>query len=343
MNDDPERGTASDAVPDVEQQEARDGTPKKVWHRMSEQEKKLKHKKKKHAQLKKELLAVKDSAEKSDQIRRRRQRAKNLQHEVLRLRLKLRNTDRAAREQAEGEPGVGTLPDFVIIGAAKGGTTFFYDLLTQHPHVQPAAFKELHYFDLLFDEGAEAYRQCFPLPRWKDGRKTITGEATPGYLFHPHAPERMAEMVPQARLIALLRNPVDLFYSSYQHRVRKGQEDRSFEQTVRAALDSPHEARLVLRGIYVDHLLRWRRFFSAEQMLVLKSEDLFERPQDTLKLALEFLDLPGWEPDASALRGKRNKGDYEQKIDPTIRRQLEDYFEPHNRRLYEYLGVDFGW
>jgi hypothetical protein len=78
-------------------------------------------------------------------------------------------------------------------------------------------------------------------------------------------------------------------------------------------------------------------------MLVLKSEDLFERPQDTLKLTLEFLDLPGWEPEASALRGKRNKGDYEQKIDPTIRRRLEDYFEPHNRRLYEYLGVDFGW
>jgi hypothetical protein len=338
----PERDTVSDAVPDVEQQEARAGTPKQVWQRKSEQEKKLKLKKKKYAQLKKELLAAKDSAEKSDRIRRRRQKAKNLQREVLRLRLQLRNTVRAAREQAEGEPEVGTLPDFVIIGAAKGGTTFFYNLLIRHPHVESAAFKEVHYFDLLFDEGTEAYRQCFPLPRWKDGRKTITGEATPGYLFHPHAPERMAEIVPQARLITLLRNPVDLFYSSYQHRVRKGQEDRSFEQTVRAALNNPHEVRLV-RGIYVEHLLRWRRFFSAEQMLVLKSEDLFERPHDTLKLTLEFLDLPRWEPEASALRSKRNKGDYEQKIDPTIRRRLEDYFEPHNRRLYEYLGIDFGW
>jgi hypothetical protein len=297
----------------------------------------------KYAQLKKELLAATDSAEKSDRIRRRRRKARNLQREVLRLRLQLRNTVRAAREQAEGEPGVGTLPDFVIIGAAKGGTTFFYNLLTRHPHVESAAFKEVHYFDLLFDEGTEAYLQCFPLPRWKDGRKTITGEATPGYLFHPHAPERMAEIVPQARLITLLRNPVDLFYSSYQHRVRKGQEDRSFEQTVSAALNNPHEEQLVLRGIYVDHLLRWRRFFSAEQMLVLKSEDLFERPQDTLKRTLEFLDLPGWEPEASAFRSERNKGGYEQKIDPTIRRRLEDYFEPHNRRLYEYLGVDFGW
>jgi hypothetical protein len=332
----PERGTVRDAVPDVEQQEARAGTPKKVWQRVSEQEKKLEHKMKKYAQLKKELLAAKDSAEKSDRIRK----ANRLQREILRLRL--RNRIRTAEEQAEGEAGMGTLPDFVIIGAAKGGTTFFYNLLTKHPHVEPAAYKEIHYFDLLFDEGAEAYRQCFPLPRWRDGRKTITGEATPGYLFHPHAPERMAEIVPQARLLALLRNPVDLFYSSYQHRVRKGQEDRSFEQTVRAALNNPHEVRLIM-GIYVDHLLRWRRFFSAEQMLVLKSEDLFERPQDTLKLTLEFLDLPGWEPEALALQDKRNKGNYEQKIDPTIRRRLEDYFEPHNRRLYEFLGVDFGW
>jgi hypothetical protein len=86
----PDRDTVSDAVPDVDQQEARAGTRKKVWQRKSEQEKKLKHKKKRYAQLKKELLAAKDSAEKSDRIRRRRQKARNLQREVLRLRLQLR-------------------------------------------------------------------------------------------------------------------------------------------------------------------------------------------------------------------------------------------------------------
>jgi Sulfotransferase domain len=93
----------------------------------------------------------------------------------------------------------------------------------------------------------------------------------------------------------------------------------------------------------VDHLLRWDRFFSREQMLVLKSENFFERPQQTLKRVLDFLELPDWEPDASALRDKLNKGNYEQTMDPTVRQRLEEYFEPHNRRLYEYLGVDFGW
>ena len=76
---------------------------------------------------------------------------------------------------------------------------------------------------------------------------------------------------------------------------------------------------------------------------MLKSEDFFERPVETLKVVLTFLELPEWEPEASELANKRNKGDYGQKMDPAIRRRLEEYFEPHNQRLYDYLGVDFGW
>jgi hypothetical protein len=78
-------------------------------------------------------------------------------------------------------------------------------------------------------------------------------------------------------------------------------------------------------------------------MLVLKSEDFFEHPQENLNHVLDFLDLPGWELSAAELRDKRNKGGYEQKIEATTRRRLEDYFELHNQRLYEFLGVDFGW
>jgi hypothetical protein len=100
---------------------------------------------------------------------------------------------------------------------------------------------------------------------------------------------------------------------------------------------------LLSQSIYVDHLLRWSRIFSDEQMLVLKSEDIFEHPRKTLKLVVDFLDLPAWEPRGSELRKKVNKGKYEQRIDPAIRWRLEEYFEPHNRRLYEFLGVDFGW
>lgn len=100
----------------------------------------------------------------------------------------------------------------------------------------------------------------------------------------------------------------------------------------------------VSRGIYVDQLQRWSKFFSDEQMLVLKSEDFFERELDTLKLVLDFLDLPDWEPKPQPEASKvRNKGLYKQEMDQATRRRLEEYFEPHNHRLYEYLGVDLGW
>ncbi len=308
---------------------------KNAWRRTPEQRKKLKSKRQELSQITKELRAAKREAERSERIEHVKKTKKKKQ-EIFRL----KNEFHAAKRGAEGE--LGALPDFVVIGAPKCGTTFFYHLLTKHPHVEPAAFKELHYFDLLYEEGTGWYRQCFLPSRQKNGRKTITGEGTPSYLFHPHAAERMAEVIPQARLIALLRNPVDRTYSAYHHRAKHGQEIQTFEETVEACFDTPRRG-FLSQSIYVNHLMRWSRFFSKEQMLVLKSEDFFERPQETLKPVLDFLDLPDWEPEASELRDRVNKGKYEQKMDPATRRRLEDYFELHNRKLYEYLGVDFGW
>jgi hypothetical protein len=78
-------------------------------------------------------------------------------------------------------------------------------------------------------------------------------------------------------------------------------------------------------------------------MLVLKSEDFFENPKQTLKVVLEFLGLPEWEPEPSKLENKRNAGRYVDDMNPETRKRLEEYFEPHNRRLYDFLGNDFGW
>ncbi len=236
------------------------------------------------------------------------------------------------------------MPDFVIIGAQKCGTTFLYHLLGQHPHVEPATKKEIHFFDHHFSKGTDWYRSHFPPPTWKEGRKSITGESSPYYLFHPHATRRMAGVIPRARLIVLLRNPVDRAYSDYQHEVRFEGESRTFEEAVgfdRASLDARCE--YLSKGLYVDQLMRWSNFFAKEQMLVLKSEDFFERTPEILKVILDFLSLPDWEPGAWEIPKKLNRGEYEQEMDPATRRWLEDYFEPHNRRLYEFLGTDFGW
>ena len=300
-----------------------------------EQKKRIKSKKQELAQIKKEIDAANNQAERSEH-KKRKQRT---QQEIFQLERELR----AAKEQrAASEPGTGALPDFLIIGAMKAGTTFLYNLLTRHPLVEPAAFKELHYFDHLIDEeDIEWYRRCFPQPRWLDGRRTITGEATPSYLSHPATPERVAQVVPEARLIALLRDPVDRAYSHYQQVARKGREPLTFEEAIGAKKGRlPHEegepsgyedlgldnrCGYLTRSIYVDQLLRWSRFFSDEQMLVLKSEDFYERTPEILKLVLDFLDLPEWEPKAwQEIPKKRNKGDsYEQKMHPATMWRLE--------------------
>jgi hypothetical protein len=357
---------------------------KQLKNKISKIEDELQDKKRETKRIAEELRTAEDPAE----ISEHQERKKRIQQEIFHLRTELRATKKTARAenigrkkskkraqqeifQLERELGAarkqrarneetGALPDFVIIGERKCGTTFLYHLLTQHPLVEPCAKKELHFFDALFDEGIGWYRRCFPAPRLEDGRRTITGEATP-YMSHRLAPERMAKVVPEARLIALLRNPVERTYSDYQQVVRKGRETRIFEEAIGAAEKARSSGRggrspeledragldrhgYFSRSIYVDKLLRWSEFFPREQMLVLKSEDFFENPHQTLKSVLEFLGLPEWEPEASEIiPRKRNKGSYEEEMDPATRRRLEEYFEPHNRRLYGYLGVDLGW
>jgi Sulfotransferase domain len=298
---------------------------------------------------------IEEQAATLETLRERRQREIRLRKELKETRLEIFHLNNEldamkalvenaggvpSAEQVSGEPDVGALPDYVIIGAQKGGTSFLYHLLTLHPLVEPAARKELHFFDHPehFDNGAEWYRRCFPRLSSKDGQRSITGEATPYYLFDPPVAKRMAEIVPQARLIALLRNPVDRAYSHYQMQVKRGTEPRTFEE----AIEQEHSS-YVSRGIYADQLLRWFEVYSKEQMLVLKSEDFFKRPIETLKVVLTFLDLPDWEPEASELQQRRHSGTYKQKMDPSTRRRLEAYFEPHNQRLYECLDIDFGW
>jgi hypothetical protein len=151
----------------------------------------LKSKRQEARQIRKVQRTSKDEAERSEY----RNRESSVQPEIVQLKRGLRaakerraGSTLSAQSASRAADGTGALPDFFIIGAKKGGTTFLYHLLTQHPLVEHAAAKEVHFFDAFFDEGIEWYRRCFPTPRWKDGRRTITGEATPAYLSYPVSP-----------------------------------------------------------------------------------------------------------------------------------------------------------
>jgi len=184
----------------------------------------------------------------------------------------------------------------------------------------------------------------------------LAGEASPSYLFHPFAPQRVAELLPDVRLVALVRDPVDRAFSHYQHEVAFGREPLSFEQ----ALDQEEERMrgelermrdpayfshawwnytYASRGLYAEQLERWLAVFPREQLLVVSSEDLLERPGETYSRVLEFLGAPPHELDSYPRIFVR---EYD-RMDPRTRERLSAQFGEPNAGLYELLGRDLGW
>jgi hypothetical protein len=254
------------------------------------------------------------------------------------------------------------LPDFIIVGAQRAGTTSVYNYLNQHPCVAAALTKEVHFFDVNFDKGLAWYRAFFPSHLRKYAIQSrrgrcITGEASPYYLFHPHVPRRVSEVLADVKLIVLLRNPVDRAFSHYHHELRGGRERLSFEAAIAGESERlqgeverihmnedyhsfKHQCFTYLaRGVYVDQLRTWMNYFPREQLLILKSEDVYAHPASAMTQVSAFLNLPEWE---SGQFRKYHAQAYP-KIDPKTRALLADYFAPYNQQLYELLGVDFGW
>jgi hypothetical protein len=249
------------------------------------------------------------------------------------------------------------LPSFLVIGAQRAGTTSFFSNLCRHPQVGRPAGKELHFFNYDYWRGVTWYRAFFPtvaarqLARLR-GSDLVTGEATPYYLFHPAGPARVAETLPDVKLIVLLRNPVDRAYSHYQKMCRMGVERLSFENALaaeerrlageqeRLASDpdyrSDHHRRhaYIARGLYADQLERWFAIFPRDRFLVLLAEDYFARPAETYAETLDFLGLQQRE---LADRRAGSPPAYAP-IDPQLRASLEERFSEPNARLARLLG-----
>jgi len=167
----------------------------------------------------------------------------------------------------------------------------------------------------------------------------------------------MAEVVPAARLIVLLRDPVDRAFSHYNHSIRVGIETLPFDEAVKKEkerLDGELEKMIadeaylsknhrhfsyVTRGYYVEQLKELSKFFPREQILVIKSEDLFRRTQETYEKILEFLGLELW---TLKQTGPKNQGSYS-KGGFALEAELRAHFRPYNEQLNDYLGVDLGW
>jgi hypothetical protein len=264
------------------------------------------------------------------------------------------------RLRAEYRQLTGTLrglPSALIIGTQKGGTTFLFDYLVQHPDVLPPLNKEIHYFDLNYARGVTWYRARFPYSYQLRGH-AMTLDASPYYLAHPLVPQRVTDLLPGAKLIVLLRNPVDRAFSHYQHEVRGGRESLSFPQAIEREAErlageeerlrqesayysyNHHRYSYMLRGVYIEQLRRWALHFPRSQLLVLQSERLFRDPAAATVAVQGFL---GLRPQRFERYEPSYQGNYERGMSADLRTRLASYFEPYNRELYQWLGEEFDW
>jgi hypothetical protein len=266
----------------------------------------------------------------------------------------------------------GTLPNFVIIGAQKSGTTSLYAYLRDHPDVFLASGKEIPYFDRHLDEGLDWCKAKFA----NVANEHAVGEATPNYMYFGEGLPHMAEVLPNARLIAILRNPVDRAYSHYWHSRSRGREKLEFADAIgaepeRLATGSLRDLQwysYIDRGRYLAQLKRVCQFYLRESLLVILFEELCHTPAEIFRSVFRFLEVDDtFVPPELGVAHHRQVPARSLKLraitrrvpvlhrlidplntpassypamNPEVRAELLNHFEQDNAALAEWLGRD---
>jgi hypothetical protein len=252
-------------------------------------------------------------------------------------------------------------PSFLICGGQRCGTTSLYRALAAHPVVLKAVLhKGVHYFDTSYHHGMAWYRGHFPLQRTADkvgdryGIPARTFESSPYYMYHPQAAARIARDLPFAKIVVLVRDPVERAYSQHAHEVARGYEqERDFggalaleparlhRQEERLARDPDyysfahqHHAYRA-RGEYARYLGGMAQHVGRERIHVMESERFFADPEPAYDEVLDFLGLPNLgRPPFERHNARPRAAD----MDPAIRRELSAHYAPHDEALATWLG-----
>ncbi len=275
---------------------------------------------------------------------------------LVRIRLRLRTLTARYR----------MLPDFVIIGGQRCGTSSLYKYLGRHPEIAPSLRKEIEYFTIGYGRGEAWYRAHYPLKMRRllhraMGRSLLTFEATPDYLFDPRAPERLRSLLPDAKLVVLLREPVERAFSHYHHMARLGLEELSFPDAIAAEQDRlagqldemkrDPLARVMpfrrysyaTRGFYAEQLRRWFEHFPRENFLILESSEFFADPGAVLQEILDFVGAARWSPSEFRNYSYARKPLEKPNIPEPVGSELAARYADSNRDLEQLLDFDLGW
>lgn len=262
-------------------------------------------------------------------------------------------------------------PDFMIIGAAKAGTTSLFQYLSQHPEIVPTSKKELQYFGMWGSrKGLKWYLSNFPAKDKMEGKMTF--EATPTYLYKKQSPKKIKILFPNMKFIAILRDPVNRTFSHWNFYQKHSQvpdkhllDKRSFSDAVYEEINNPHLVgsahKYLDRGLYAQQLKEWYKYFNPKQILLIDFDEFKENPKKTLKNIAEFLkikniydDFRESEEEIQGLLETRdlennrslktyNVSHYREKMDEDTAQLLKEYFAKPNQELKELTGRSFRW
>jgi sulfotransferase family protein len=249
------------------------------------------------------------------------------------------------------------LPDFLIVGGQRCGTTSLFEALAQHPAVhRPHGRKGIHYFDVSYHRGMAWYRGHFPLAI-RPAAHAVTGESSPYYMFHPLAAERIARDLPEVKLVVALRDPVERAYSAHAHESARGYETEPFARAIEMEPErlrgeaerlrgDPHSRShshrhhaYLARGRYIEQLERMEALVGRARIHVVDSGAYFAAPGPVFGALLGFLGLDRSPPIAIGRHNSRPRGD----LAPALRRRLSEYYEPYDERLAQWLGRAPSW
>ena len=178
----------------------------------------------------------------------------------------------------------GTLPNLIVIGTQKGGTSSLHYYLSLHPQISMCREKELDFFiaQRNWERGVEWYQKNFV------GKAKIYGESSPNYTDYPRydqVPKRMHSIVPETKLIFILRDPIKRIISHYMHWYSAGLEDRSISE----ALKKLENSRYIRRSLYYLQLEQYLEYFPKSNILIMTTEDLYNNPQQSMQKLFSFL------------------------------------------------------
>ena len=246
------------------------------------------------------------------------------------------------------------VPRFLIVGVKKGGTTSLHRFLSRHPRVLAPMMKEIHFFGSP-ERGMDWYLAHFPRrPDWEE--RFVSGESRVDNFTEANVPENVRELLPAARLVAVLRDPVERAISHYYHDRKIGAElrplDVAFEEELECLSGSPEEMesklaaylhtqrRYLYYGLYERHVAKWLSIFPPEQFLIVVSEELNANPERELRRVFKHIGLK-YQPLGEYVN--KLPGTYDNQSKDGIRARLVEFYKRPNERLFELLGRRLNW